>query len=86
MEADEEAISSIEGIGPVIAKTFRDYFSQEGNRRVLEHLMSHLELEEVAAKEEQTFQGLNFVITGSVIWMRRHSCRLRAPNPAGSKS
>lgn len=66
MEADEEAISSIEGIGPVIAKTFRDYFSQEGNRRVLEHLMSHLELEEVAAKEEQTFQGLNFVITGSV--------------------
>lgn len=65
-EADEEAISSIEGIGPVIARTFREYFDKEENRRALDHLMSHLQLEEVARDEEQTFKGLNFVITGSV--------------------
>ena len=65
-EADEEAISSIEGIGPVIARTFREYFDKEENRKALNHLMSHLQLEDVARDEEQTFKGMNFVITGSV--------------------
>lgn len=64
--ADAEAISSIEGIGPVIAKTYTDYFANEENLQKLRHLLSHLELEEVKKEADQSLQGKVFVITGSV--------------------
>ena len=40
--ADKEEISSIDTIGPVIAGSLTDYFSNEDNNRKLDHLMSHL--------------------------------------------
>lgn len=63
----EEELSEIDGIGPVIAKSFVEYFAKPGRQAQLEHLLSHLELEAVPEKqEEQIFSGMNFVITGSV--------------------
>ena len=64
--ATAEEISAIEGIGPVIAKTFTEYFSQEENLKKFRHLLSHLELEEVKKEEKQSLAGKQFVITGSV--------------------
>lgn len=66
IHATAEEINEIEGIGPVIAKTFTEYFSQEGNLKRFRHLMSHLELEEVKREEKQSLAGKQFVITGSV--------------------
>ena len=63
----EEELAAIDGIGPVIAKSFVDYFKKEGSQEQLDHLLSHLELGEAPKqKEEQIFHGMNFVITGSV--------------------
>lgn len=63
----EEELAAIDGIGPVIAKSFVDYFKKEGRQGKLDHLLSHLELGEAPKqKEEQIFHGMNFVITGSV--------------------
>lgn len=63
----EEELAAIDGIGPVIAKSFVDYFKKEGRQEKLDHLLSHLELGEAPKqKEEQIFHGMNFVITGSV--------------------
>ena len=66
IHATAEEISAIEGIGPVIAKTFTEYFSEEENLKKFRHLMSHLELEEVKKEEKQSLAGKQFVITGSV--------------------
>ena len=66
VQATAEEISSIEGIGPVIAKTYTEYFSDEENMRKFRHLLSHLELEEVKQKSCLTLDGKQFVITGSV--------------------
>ena len=66
VQATAEEISSIEGIGPVIAKTYTEYFSDEENMRKLRHLLSHLELEEVKQESRLTLDGKQFVITGSV--------------------
>ena len=66
IRATAEEISAIEGIGPVIAKTFTEYFSQEENLKKFHHLLSHLELEEVKKEEKQSLAGKQFVITGSV--------------------
>ena len=52
IHATPEEISSIEGIGPVIAGTFTEYFADEDNMKRLEHLLSHLTFEEV--KTEST--------------------------------
>ena len=63
----EEELARVDGIGPVIAKSFVDYFAKEGRQEKIDHLLSHLELPEPPKTEaEQDMQGLTFVITGSV--------------------
>ena len=64
--AQMEEISSIEGIGPVIAGNLVAYFEKEEHNRKLDHLLSHLRIEKEEQTEEQIFTGMNFVITGSV--------------------
>ena len=66
IHATGEEISSIEGIGPVIAQSYTAYFADEENMRKLRHLLSHLELEEVKQENRLTLEGKQFVITGSV--------------------
>lgn len=73
IHASGEEINAIEGIGPVVAKAFTDYFSNEENLKKFRHLMSHLELEEVKKEENQTFAGKQFVITGSVVHFANRS-------------
>ena len=64
--ADVEEISSIEGIGPVIAGSLVEYFEKEENNQKLDHLLSHLHLIHEETSQEQVFAGKTFVITGSV--------------------
>lgn len=66
IHATPEQISSIEGIGPVIAGTFTEYFADEENIAKLEHLLSHLTFEEIRTESAQSLEGKQFVITGSV--------------------
>ena len=64
--ADVEEISSIEGIGPVLAGSLVDYFRKEENNEKLDHLLEHLHLIHEENSQEQVFAGKTFVITGSV--------------------
>ena len=65
--ASEEELAAIDGIGPVIAKSFVNYFKKEGTQEKLDHLLSHLEIEAAPKQvETQIFENMNFVITGSV--------------------
>lgn len=64
--AEKEEISSIEGIGPVIAGSLADYFKSAENNQKLDHLLSHLHLVHEETSAEQVFAGKTFVITGSV--------------------
>ena len=65
-KAKEEEISAIDGIGPVIAKSITEYFRDSEHERMLDHLLTHLEIEQVVVGDTQVFAGMNFVITGSV--------------------
>ncbi len=64
--ADEEEVSSIDTIGPVIARSLTEYFADPENNRKLDHLMSHLVIKKEEKRGEQIFQNMNFVITGSL--------------------
>ena len=64
--AEEEEVSSIDTIGPVIARSLTEYFADPENNRKLDHLMSHLAIKKEEKKGEQIFRNMNFVITGSL--------------------
>lgn len=65
--ASLEEFSDIDTIGPVIAGNLVAYFKDEDNNRRLDHLMNFLHIQEDSPKQEQILEGMNFVITGSLV-------------------
>lgn len=63
----EDDLNAISGIGPVIAKAYVEYFSNEKHVEELRKLLEELDIpaEEVNT-QAQIFENMNFVITGSV--------------------
>lgn len=66
LAVDEEELSQIQGVGPVMAKAFVDYFSSEEKRQEFQELLSELTIPKEETVKEQKLTGMNFVITGSV--------------------
>lgn len=67
MSASEEDMTAIEGIGPVIAKNFEAFFSNEKSRKEADALLKEIQLEkEEISEDSKIFEGKTFVITGSV--------------------
>lgn len=67
-ELTVEELSSISGVGEVLAGSYADYFAKEGNRKQYRALLEELEIEreELPDESSQIFAGKNFVITGNV--------------------
>ena len=73
MSADEERIAAVEGVGPKIAHSVREFLSVEENAAVLERLRETgvvLEEEQAGEAVPQTLAGLTFVLTGT---LERHT-------------
>ena len=66
-KASAEDLSAIDGIGEVIAKSIEEYFANEKNQQILANLLSEVVVEKPEENNSaQIFEGMNFVITGSV--------------------
>ena len=69
MEADEERIAAVEGVGPKIAHSVAEFLSVPENLSVIERLREarvSLEEERPADEPDQTLAGLTFVLTGTL--------------------
>ena len=65
--ASEEEVSQIEGVGEIIAGTFCSYFRDTLKVKVLDELLSELNLEKPeAGADADKLKGKTFVVTGSV--------------------
>lgn len=65
--ADTEELCAVDGIGGVLAEAWVNYFADEKNNLILDHLLEDLTFEaEPDSGQEQTLEGKVFVITGSV--------------------
>ena len=65
--ASAEELSSIEGIGGVIAASIEEYFRDEKNKQMLKNLLEQISIEKPEENNNvQIFAGMNFVITGTV--------------------
>ena len=67
MSADAEEITTIEGIGSIIAKNVESFFADSKIRERVEELLSEVHLEkELLSEDEMILKDMTFVITGSV--------------------
>ena len=73
LDADEETLAAIDGVGPVIASSVAAWFASPVNRSVVERLQAaglHLSEPDLAAAGgaalEQTLEGRSVVVTGTL--------------------
>ena len=66
-QADMDSLTAADGIGGVLAQAWMDYFADEKKNQLVDHLLSELIIEkEQAPREGGRFEGMTFVITGTV--------------------
>lgn len=73
LNATEESLSEIQGVGPVMAKAFAEYFADEGRMREFRELLAELEIPKETESGEQKLKGMVFVVTGSVHYFANRS-------------
>ena len=66
-KADRETLSSVEGIGPVLAENIAGYFEDERTASAFDALLAELRLQRENTQDvQQVLAGKTFVITGKV--------------------
>lgn len=63
---DVSGLSDIEGIGDVIAGSFVKFFEDERNNKILDDLLSEINIVNEISENENILEGKVFVITGAV--------------------
>ncbi|NMK49649.1 NAD-dependent DNA ligase LigA [Achromobacter sp. Bel] len=75
MDADEEALSSVPDVGPVVAASIRRFFAEQHNRDVIEQLKAQgVSPVAEAVPQGTTLAGKTFVLTGTLPnWTREEA-------------
>ena len=66
LKVSEEELNEIQGVGEVLAKAFVGYFADAKHVENFRRLLNELTIPEETVTKQQSFEGVNFVITGSV--------------------
>ncbi|MGI6215977.1 MAG: BRCT domain-containing protein, partial [Coriobacteriales bacterium] len=78
MEASEEEIAQVEGVGPVIASSLVRFLHLDANRKLVEELRAcgvKLEADQMYPTKPQTLEGLTFVLTGTLDGLSRNEAQ-----------
>ena len=72
MSADEETLTAIRDIGGIVAKSIVDFFSDEYNKKTIAEILEAGVLPKGPAENESSkFEGMTFVLTGTLDGMTR---------------
>jgi DNA ligase (NAD+) len=87
LAADIPTLTAINDIGPKVAATIRDFFTNERNRALVQQLKD-LGLTMAAEKRERTdtLAGLTFVLTGTLPTLTREAVKERIESAGGKVS
>src|SRR4051812_42850334 len=78
-EGGEEALSSAQGVGPVVAEALVDFFHEPHNREALDDLLSEVTPKPFVSDAKQTeWTGKTIVFTGSLETMSRDEAKAQA--------
>ncbi|MBR0038739.1 MAG: NAD-dependent DNA ligase LigA [Lachnospiraceae bacterium] len=65
-KADIDELTEIDEIGPILAKSIRDYFSDKKNIKIVDDLLDEVSIKKTKKKGNSKLEGMTFVITGSL--------------------
>jgi len=73
-------LTAINGVGPVMAQSLIDAFANEAERRAIDELAAHLEIEDAEAPRvaDSAIAGKTLVFTGTLTRMTRAEAKARA--------
>lgn len=88
MKAKYEELEAINGIGPVVAKSLTDWFSDEENQDLVKRLLSHVKIESVKKVDSSALPlfGKSFVLTGTLSKMSRDEASQKIRSLGGDVS
>ena len=76
VRASEEALLQVPDVGPVVARSIRQFFDEEHNRQVIHDLVERgVRWEKVAPAPRPAGQAKSFVLTGTLSRMTREEAR-----------
>ncbi|MEK7604304.1 MAG: NAD-dependent DNA ligase LigA [Patescibacteria group bacterium] len=81
--ASEDALSRIEGIGPIIGQSVAVWFKDSENRALLMRLKKHLTVTPVAVPKRGPLTGQTVVITGTLPTLSREEAESRVRQAGG---
>lgn len=85
MSLTKEELTSIDGIGEVMADNYLAYLSNPEKKKVVDDLVAVLDIDETAEEKEDFFDGMTFVITGSLETYQNRNELKKAIESAGGK-
>ncbi|WP_230558760.1 NAD-dependent DNA ligase LigA [Sphingomonas segetis] len=78
-EGGQEELSSVQGVGPVVAEAVHDFFHEPHNREALDDLLSEVSPQPFVSDARQTeWSGKTIVFTGSLETMSRDEAKAQA--------
>ncbi|GAB2935889.1 NAD-dependent DNA ligase LigA [Nonomuraea fastidiosa] len=89
MNASEEELAAVEGIGPKVAATIKEWFEVDWHREIIDRWRAagvRMEDEPAPEKGPQTLQGLTFVVTGTLDGYTRDSAAAELTGRGGKVS
>ena len=85
-KANEESLSRIDGIGPIIGRAVALWFKDADNRALSARLAKHLTVQKVAAPAKGPLTGQTVVITGTLPTLSREEAEARVRRAGGKAS
>ncbi len=85
-DADEEELTKIEGVGPIVASAIVEWFKDKENKKIFEHLLKEVSIERVRAETGGRFAGKTFVLTGTLPTLSRDEASNKIRSQGGKTS
>ncbi|MEI6494722.1 MAG: helix-hairpin-helix domain-containing protein, partial [bacterium] len=80
-ESSEEELSNIDGVGPIVAKSVREWFDQRENKKLVADLLKQVTIEKVQTVSrfnlDSKLTGKTFVLTGTLETMSRDEAKAK---------
>jgi DNA ligase (NAD+) len=84
VEASQEALMTVPDVGPVVARSIREFFDQEHNREVVTALSAAVQWERIAVESvPRPLAGVTFVLTGTLPNLTRDEAKAQIEQAGG---
>ncbi len=84
--AKYEEIESIYGVGPIVARSLYDWFSDKENKKLIKDLLKYIKIENPSKNKNLPLKGMTFVFTGSLLNLERDKAQAMVRDLGGEIS